>query len=133
MSVAAVVTVSVLDGPLPAHVPSAPGEGVGAVVLFEGVVRGSEGDRTIDALEYEVYEPMASRELGLLASELLATHGVLAMHVWHSCGRVPVGQCSFRLEVWSAHRVEGLRATDEFIHRMKRDVPIWKRAVESAG
>lgn len=129
MSVVAAVTVSVLDGPLPAHAPLAPCDGAGAVVLFEGVVRGTEGERLIEALEYEVYEPMASRELGLLASDMLAAHGVLAMHVWHSRGRVPVGQCSFRLEVWSAHRAEGLQAADEFIQRMKRDVPIWKRAV----
>jgi molybdopterin synthase catalytic subunit len=39
------------------------------------------------------------------------------------------GQCSFRLQVASAHRAEALAAMTEFIDRLKRDVPIWKSPV----
>ncbi len=129
------VRITIVDGPVGvapsdgAGLGPAEAEEVGAVVTFDGVVRALEGDRRIQALDYEVYEPMASRELGRLAADLLGSCGVLGIDAWHSRGRVPVGGVSFRLVVRSAHRKEALQATDRFIDRMKRDVPIWKRAV----
>lgn len=129
MPVAGESVVSIVDGPLGPHVPGPAEAGAGAALLFEGIVRGDEAGRPIEALDYEVYEPMASRELGLLIGELLGGEGILAIRAWHSRGRVPVGAVSFRLLVASVHRKEGLRAMDAFIDRMKRDVPIWKRAV----
>jgi molybdopterin synthase catalytic subunit len=53
-------------------------------------------------------------------------HRLIALRAEHSHGLVPTGQCSFRLQITSAHRGEGLAAMDEFITRMKRQVPIWK-------
>lgn len=133
------VTCVIVDGPLPAFPPGtiAPRRvgAVGAVVVFDGIVRGSEvdGDRSteIEAIDYEIYEPMASREMGRLGANLLVECGVDAINIWHSRGRVPVGATSFRLIVMAAHRKEALQAMDRFIDRMKADVPIWKRAVRS--
>jgi molybdopterin synthase catalytic subunit len=125
------VEVVIVNGPLPPEpLQVSHASNVGAVVLFDGIVRDREADGPILALDYEAYEPMASRELERLAQELLATHGLQAIRVWHSKGRVPVGGVSFRLMVATPHRAEALRAMDEFITRMKRDVPIWKRAVK---
>lgn len=103
----------------------------GAVVTFDGRVRGSEVGRILLALDYEAYEPMASRELEKLARGLAAKHTagkarIQAVRVWHSVGRVPVGGCSFRLEVASVHRKEALAFMDEFIDEMKKQVPLWK-------
>jgi molybdopterin synthase catalytic subunit len=42
---------------------------------------------------------------------------------------VPVGACSLRLLVAAAHRKPALKAMDEFIDALKRDIPIWKEAV----
>ena len=108
---------------------AAPGAaGCGAVVTFEGVVRPVEGGRAIAALVYEAYEPMTSRELEGLARRVAGEHGLAAMHVHHSVGRVAAGEVSFRLVVVSEHRAAGLTATGEFIAAMKRDVPLWKVA-----
>lgn len=122
--------VTLVDGPVP-NVVAFEGDGdpigrVGAQIAFDGVVRAREGVALIDALTYQVYEPMATRQLERLGQELCEKHGLLAVQVWHSRGRVPVGACSFRLVVQSEHRAEGLAAMSEFIDRMKRDVPIWK-------
>lgn len=122
------IEVFIIDGPLPPRVaPRA--EGAGAVLCFEGVVRPTEGGRPIEALDYEVYEPMASRMLKGLAEEVGREFALLAVHVEHSRGRVAAGACSFRLCISSGHRKEGLEAMGRFIDRMKQDVPIWKRAV----
>lgn len=121
------VEVRISDGPLPAVSRGA--AGAGAVVCFEGVVRGEEDGRALDALDYEAYEPMASRELAALAERSVHKHALLGIDVWHSRGRVAVGEVSFRLIVRAAHRAEGLAAMSEFIDEMKRDVPIWKSPV----
>ncbi len=102
---------------------------VGATVVFEGIVRTDEAGRAIRALAYEAYEPMASNSLAELARDILSKHGLIAITVEHSRGEVAVGQRSFRLAIESAHRKEALAAMDEFIDRMKRDVPIWKTAI----
>lgn len=123
------VSVSILDGPLPPWRAREAGAGVGAVVVFEGIVRAEEGGGVIGALDYEAYEPMAGMELTRLAREVLERHGLSDVVVEHSRGRVPVGACSFRLVVTAAHRKEAMAAADEFIDRLKRDVPIWKKPV----
>lgn len=120
------VTITIRDGPL----PPAPGhriEGAGGIVVFEGIVRGLEDGREIAALEYSAYEPMAQNVIRGIAADLVKKHGLLAMSVEHSRGRVGVGECSFRLAVWGRHRKEALAAADEFIDRLKSDVPIWKK------
>ncbi|MGD9690945.1 MAG: molybdenum cofactor biosynthesis protein MoaE [Phycisphaerales bacterium] len=127
----------ILEGPLPPLTPAeaapdAPPPGVGARLVFEGIVRPTEAGAPIDALTYQVYDPMATTVLQRLGDEIALRHGLLGLRVWHSRGRVPAGACSFRLEVWSAHRAEALLAMGEFIDRLKRDVPIWKLGASAA-
>jgi molybdopterin synthase catalytic subunit len=123
------ITVDILDGPLPGADPTAGPPGAGATLLFEGIVRPTEDARPLAALDYEAYEPMATDQLIRLAREISDRHGLLAVHVQHSRGRVRVGEVSFRLRIDSPHRAEGLAAMDGFIDTMKRDVPIWKSPV----
>lgn len=120
---------SIIDGPLPGATPVGCDDGVGATLSFEGIVRQLEDGRVISALDYQAYEPMAGTTLIALAQDIARSHSLASINVWHSRGRVPVGCCSFRLVITSTHRKEALRAMDEFIDRLKRDVPIWKSPV----
>ena len=104
-------------------------EQVGATLVFEGIVRANEQGRVIRALSYEAYEPMATNSLTQLANDILSKHALIAITVEHSRGEVLAGERSFRLTVDSAHRKEALAAMDEFIDRMKRDIPIWKSPI----
>ncbi len=124
------VLASIHAGPLKGLPPPFPCDGAGAVVCFEGRVRELEDGRSIRGLCYEVYEPMAGDMLTVLGEETLCRHGLLGLCVEHSRGTVPVGECSFRLQVAGRHRREALEAMSQFIDRMKQDVPIWKTAVE---
>ena len=121
------------EGPLPAVAVPLDCDGAGAVIAFEGRVRPLEDGRTIAALDYEIYEPMARQLLAQVAEELAARFGLLALCVEHSYGRVEVGQCAFRLQVAAVHRQEALAAMACFIDRLKQEVPIWKTAVEGAN
>jgi len=136
------VRVRLTSGPIiaPAAFPPAelPAATAGAVLRFDGCVRGSEMDdvassensgpqsKPILGLEYQVYEPMTSRELQRLAERYAIKLDVLAVDVEHSHGFVANGECSFVLQVAARHRREGIVFVDEFIDAMKRHVPIWK-------
>ena len=129
------VTVSIIDGPLgaPVMAPDAAHPGrTGALLVFEGIVRREENGGDIEALAYEAYEPMASLVLEKIAAEMVEKHGLLGLCVEHSRGVVPVGRASLRVTVASAHRAASLAAMAEFIDLLKRDVPIWKKAVGRA-
>lgn len=137
----AIVSVRLTDGPIfaPADfaASSRAAATAGAVLMFQGCVRGREVIRNsreepILGLEYQVYEPMTTRELQRLANMQAAKHGVIAVDVEHSFGFVGNGDCSFILQVAAAHRREAIAFIDEFIDEMKRHVPIWKVARRSA-
>lgn len=114
------------DGPLEAMAPRT-FEEAGAVVQFEGVIRPIEAGRTIVAMEYEAYRPMADDTLRAIAAQIGEEFAIDELHMQHSVGRVPVGERSFRLVIAARHREPALRAMAVFIDRMKRDAPIWKR------
>ena len=106
---------------------TASAEGAGAVLVFDGVVRAMEEGRELVALEYEVYEPMATQQLVALAGDVVRSHGLIGLRCVHSRGRVAVGACSMRVTICSAHRAAALAGMGEFIDRLKKDVPIWKK------
>jgi len=123
------IEIKLINGALAWERDAPPSQGlVGAHVVFEGLVRTTENGRPLAALDYETYEPMTTSGLEKLAWELGEAQ-VLAVVVEHSVGRVPVGECSFRLTVCAAHRKEALVFMDTFIDRMKLEVPIWKNPV----
>lgn len=99
---------------------------VGAALSFEGVVRSIEDGKKLQALNYEVYEPMTSEELQKLAKTIATKHGLLLITIEHSCGKVPVGKRSLKVQVASAHRQEAIAALNECIDRIKHQIPIWK-------
>lgn len=124
------VRVTIVQGPLGPDTRSTGELGSGAVLTFEGVVRPTEGSAPISALDYDAYLPMAETMLAELAQDMVERHELMAIEVEHSVGRVGAGETSFRLRVVSEHRAEGLAAADEFITKMKQDVPLFKVPVE---
>jgi molybdopterin synthase catalytic subunit len=101
--------------------------GIGAVVEFAGVVRGEEDGAAIAALDYEAYEKMARSEMEKIARDLAGQFPCDSIEVIHRIGRVPVGEVSIVVRIEAKHRAEAFGMLGEFMDRMKRDVPIWKR------
>jgi molybdopterin synthase catalytic subunit len=101
--------------------------GIGAVVEFAGVVRGEEDGAAIAALDYEAYEKMAQSEMEKIARDLAGQFPCDSIEVIHRIGRVPVGEASIVVRIEAKHRAEAFGMLGEFMDRLKRDVPIWKR------
>jgi molybdopterin synthase catalytic subunit len=103
------------------------GPACGAVVVFHGTVRNRTGDRVVEHLEYEAYEPMALQQMERIADAMVAEHGIEALACTHRIGPVPIGEDAMVVAVASPHRAAALAATGDFITRLKQDVPIWKK------
>jgi molybdopterin synthase catalytic subunit len=103
--------------------------GMGAVVNFLGVVRGSEGGQPISALEYEAFEQMVARQFNLLFDALEQRWPIESVRLVHRVGVVKVNTPSLWVEIVAPHRGEAFAACQWLIDEMKRVVPIWKKPV----
>lgn len=103
-------------------------EGVGAVVRFLGLVRGTESGAPISALEYEAFKPMVEHQFNLLLDQMEGRWPIESVRIVHRVGRVAVREASLWVEVTAPHRAEAFAACQWLIDEMKRVVPIWKKA-----
>jgi molybdopterin synthase catalytic subunit len=107
--------------------------GMGAVVYFLGVVRGSEGEANISALEYEVFQRMAVHQIGLLFDEIEKRWPIESVRLVHRIGLVRVSEASLWVEVVAPHRGEAFDACQWLIDELKRAAPIWKKPLAANG
>lgn len=124
----------VVDRPLALDeaVAAVRGPGRGAVVTFEGDVRGETQGRPVVRLEYEAYLPMAERTLQRVADEVEREHGA-AVAIVHRVGHLAPGEAAVVIACAAPHRTPAFRACEAAIERLKHEVPIWKREVFSDG
>jgi molybdopterin synthase catalytic subunit len=101
--------------------------GMGAVVSFVGLVRGTENGVALRALEYESFERMAERQFGLLFDEMAKRWPIESVRLVHRVGVVKVNEPSLWVEIVAPHRGEAFAACRWLIDEMKRVVPIWKQ------
>jgi len=102
-------------------------EGMGAAIVFHGIVRAQEGDTTISAIDYEAFDDMACHQFELIFEEIDRQWPIESVRVVHRIGVVPVNEASLWIEVITPHRAEAFAACQFLIDQMKQRVPIWKK------
>jgi molybdopterin synthase catalytic subunit len=102
----------------------------GAVVVFLGVVRGTEGGQPISGLDYEAFQLMAERQFQLLFDEMEKRWPIQSVRLVHRVGPVKAGEASLWVELTAAHRQEAFAACEWLIDSLKQVVPIWKKPIE---
>ena len=100
---------------------------MGATLYFAGVVRGSEGETEISAIEYEAFQKMAEHQFDKVFQQIEKRWPIESIRVVHRIGLVKVNEPSLWVEVIAPHRGEAFAACQFLIDEMKRVVPIWKR------
>lgn len=103
------------------------GPGSGAVVVFHGAVRDRTAERRVTHLEYEAYEAMALRQMEQIGRAVVEAHGLDALACTHRVGRLEIGEDAMVVAAAAPHRAAALAGVEDFIARLKRDVPIWKK------
>ncbi len=102
---------------------------MGAAVYFLGVVRGTEDDKSISAIEYEAFHRMVEHQFNLLFDEIEKRWPIESVRLVHRVGVVRVSEPSLWVEVIAPHRGEAFAACQWLIDEMKRVAPIWKQPV----
>ena len=112
-----------------AETPPEMSDGMGAVVVFHGVVRGTEDGESIRAIDYEANESMARHQFELIFDAIEKQWPAESIRLVHRVGEVAVNEASLWVEVIAPHRAEAFAACQFLIDEMKAKVPIWKRAL----
>ena len=104
-------------------------DGMGAALVFHGVVRAQEDEVMIVAIDYEAFDDMACHQFELIFEEINRQWPIESVRVVHRVGVVPVNEPSLWVEIIAPHRAEAFEACQFLINAMKERVPIWKRPV----
>lgn len=101
---------------------------IGAHAIFLGQVRADEKkEGTVTAIEYTAYEEMAIEKAHEIRETVFAKYPIACMHIYHSLGRVNVGEICFFVFTSGPHRREAIDACNEIVERIKAELPVWGR------
>jgi molybdopterin synthase catalytic subunit len=101
----------------------------GAELRFLGLVRGTEQGQPIAGITYSAYLPMALQVLERIVAEMQSQHGPHPVRVHHRLGFVANGVASIIITTAGKHSAETFARLQEYLHRIKTEVPIWKEFV----
>jgi molybdopterin synthase catalytic subunit len=100
----------------------------GAIVVMSGMVRNNTDGKSVVALEYQAYEPMALRVFEQIATQIHETWtDVTHVVIHHRVGRLRIGEISVLVAVGCPHRSEAFAACQYAIDTLKHNAPIWKK------
>ncbi len=99
----------------------------GAVNVFIGTVRNATKGKAVLKLEFEAYEPMATKELTKIVKRAKSKWPILKVVVHHRTGVMQIGEVPVVIAVATAHRGAGFEACQFIIDTLKETVPIWKK------
>src|SRR4051812_44823580 len=78
---------------------------IGAHSIFLGQVRDDIiGTHKVSAIDYTAYEEMALEKMDEIREEIFSKYALTCMHVYHSLGKVAVGELSLFVFTSSKHR-----------------------------
>jgi molybdopterin synthase catalytic subunit len=101
--------------------------GIGAVVSFSGICRGTEGSETIAALTLEHYPEMAEAEIARHAEAAMSRWPLTGLSVIHRVGRIKPGENIVLVLTASQHRQAAFQAAEFLMDYLKANAPFWKR------
>ena len=65
--------------------------------------------------------------MAAIGAEVTAQHGLSALACVHRTGRLEIGEAAVVVATSAPHRRAALEAVEDYVRRLKEDVPIWKK------
>ena len=90
-------------------------------------------DQAIVHLEYEVYGPMAEKELQKILARARERWPDVRLALCHRVGRLEIGDAAVMVAAAAPHRAEAFEACRFAIDTLKESVPIWKKEFAEGG
>jgi molybdopterin synthase catalytic subunit len=107
---------------------------IGGHNIFLGQVRGDVKDKaTVSAIEFTAYDEMADEAAAAIRAEAFAKFNLTCMHIYHSLGRIALGEICIFVFVSAPHRDQVYEATEWLVNRIKSDVPIFGKELFDNG
>ena len=103
---------------------------IGAHNIFLGQVRADpiEG-KTVMAIEYSAYKEMANKVFHNIRESIFDEYDITCMHIYHSIGRVNVGEICLFVFVSAPHRKVVFRALEEIVEAIKAQAPVFGKEI----
>ncbi len=99
---------------------------IGAHDIFLGQVRADEIEgKTVSAIEYTAYEEMANLKFHEVREKTFDKFEITCMHIYHSLGKVGVGEICLFVFVSSPHRRTAFEALEFVVEEIKAHVPVF--------
>lgn len=99
---------------------------IGAHNIFLGQVRADTVDKkTVTGIEFSHYEEMAEKKVAQIREDAFDKFDLVCMHVYHSIGKVAVGEICIFVFVSAGHRPHVYEATEYIVNRVKTEVPLF--------
>jgi molybdopterin synthase catalytic subunit len=103
---------------------------IGGHSIFLGQVRADSIDgKKVAAIDYTAYEELALEKMHAIREAIFAKYPLTCMHVYHSLGKVVVGEICLFVFTSGAHRKEAIDACEETVERLKAELPIWGKEI----
>jgi len=103
---------------------------IGAHAIFLGQVRADTIDgNTVEAIEYSAYEEMANKAIDEIKEAAFEKFNLTCAHIYHSLGKVSVGEICLFVFVSSAHRKESFKASEFIVEEIKKLAPIFGKEI----
>lgn len=104
--------------------------GIGAHDIFLGQVRADEIDgKKVTAIEFSAQQEMANAVCHEIRETVFEKFPVHCMHIYHSIGRVEVGELCFFVFVSSGHREGVFESLPFLVNEIKAKVPIFGKEI----
>lgn len=103
---------------------------IGGHSIFLGQVRSDQLENgTVVAIDYTAFEEMALEKCHEIREAIFAKYPLSCMHIYHSLGRIAVGEICLFLFTSSKHRRAAIDACNELVERIKSELPIWGKEI----
>jgi len=98
-------------------------ESMGAIVVFDGIVR-NDG---IDKIELSAYIEGATKEIEDIVTDAQKKFNLLSVEVIHRIGVLDVGDNILVIVIGAGHRKEAFGGCEYILEEIKTRAPIWKK------
>jgi molybdopterin synthase catalytic subunit len=103
---------------------------IGGHSIFLGQVRADLiEEKRVVAIDFTSYESMALQQMLLIREMIIEKYGLNCMHVYHSVGKIAIGEICLFVFTSAPHRKAAIEACSETVERLKAELPIWGQVI----
>lgn len=103
---------------------------IGAHNIFLGQIRADViNNKTVSAIEYSAYEDMANQKFHEIREAAFEKFDLTCSHIYHSIGKVSVGEICLFVFVSAPHRKTVFEAIEYLVERIKNEVPVFGKEI----